>query len=199
MDLKNVIESVIDEKLIDGVSGKVGIPKNKAQDVVSLAIPLIIGGLAKNAKNPQEAENIVKALQKDHSGDIQAKSSSTFLDASKTEEGGKILGHVLGDKVGLAYKSIGSKTQVDTTQVQQILTTLAPIIMGSIGSQQKNQELNSATLVNLLQNGLQSFNMDSSQRGNLISQILDQNKNGSVVDDLIGFGTKYLKKLLKLG
>ena len=50
------------------ISQQLGIGKTQAAGAVSAALPLLIGALGKNASQPQGAEALFGALQKDHAG-----------------------------------------------------------------------------------------------------------------------------------
>ena len=50
------------------ISRQLGIDQNQAAGAVSAALPLLMGALGKNASQPQGAEALFGALQKDHAG-----------------------------------------------------------------------------------------------------------------------------------
>lgn len=191
MDINNIINEVVTEQLTKSMGQKLGISQGKAQGAVSMALPLLIGGLAKNAKNPKEAENILDALSKDHDGSILNDSSSVLFSENKQEEGGKIVDHILGSKTSAASKAIGGQIQIDPGQAREILVMLAPVVMGALGNKQKNGGFSSSTLSDFLQKTVKNTKTGSNQQDSLLTQILDQNKNGSVIDEIINFALKF--------
>lgn len=197
MDINNIINSVIADQLSKSASQKINIPEDKSRDVVNMAVPLLVAGLAKNAKNPKEAKNISEAISKDHDGSILNDLSSVFLSGGREQEGEKIIEHILGKKTTSASKVIGTQVQVKPEQVRQIMSLIAPVVMGAIGNKQKSEGFNSSTLTDFLQETVKNTKTSSSQQDNLLTQILDQNRNGSVIDEIINFALKFFGGLLK--
>jgi len=197
MDLNNIITSVVTDQLTKGVSDKLGIPKDKSQSVVNMAIPLLVGGLAKNAKNPKEAKNITDAISNDHDGSILNDVSSLLNNEDKQIEGEKILGHILGNKASVASKAIGNQTNIKPEQAQQILSMIAPLVMGALATKQKKEGLDSSNISDFLQNSVNSNKNTPSKQNDILNQLLDQNNNGSVVDEIIQIGSKLLGGLFK--
>lgn len=192
MDINNIINSVIADQLSKSVSQKINISEDKSRDVVNMAVPLLVAGLAKNSKNPQEAKNISDAISKDHDGSILNDLSSVLLSGGKEQEGEKIIEHILGNKVTPASKAIGNQVQVNPEQVRKVLTLVAPVVMGAIGSKQKAGGFDSSKLTVFLQDTVTKKVGTSNQQDNLLTQILDQNRNGSVIDELLGFVMKLI-------
>lgn len=199
MDINNIINSVIADQLSKSASQKINIPEDKSRDVVNMAVPLLVAGLAKNAKNPKEAKNISEAISKDHDGSILNDLSSVFLSGGREQEGEKIIEHILGKKVEPASKAIGNQVQVNPEQVKKVLSLVAPVVMGAIGSKQKTGGLDSSTLTDFLQETVTKKVSGSNQQDNLLTQILDQNKNGSVIDEIINFVLKLISGHSKKG
>lgn len=161
-----------------------------------MAIPLLLGGLAQNAKDAQQEKSISNALAKDHSGSV-IDDLSVVLSDVKQQEGAKIVDHILGTKTVVASKVIGSRTQIDPVQVQQILSVVAPVVMGALGNKQKSGGLGGMNLSDYLQKTVNDINKGPVHQGDFLAQILDQNKNGSVVNDIVSMGLKLLGRLFK--
>ena len=196
MDITQIISSTITKQLTKGISQKTNLPQKQTQSVLELAIPLLMGGLAKNSANPQGANNLLEALTKDHDGSI-LKNPSSAINKEETEtDGEKILKHILGNKQASASQAIANQLNIDTNQVTQILSLIAPFVMGALGKKQKNSHLDSSSLSELL---LSTMNQKtkSAQKTNLISAILDQNDDGSVVDEIANIGLKAIGGLFK--
>jgi len=197
MDLDHLITSTTTDQLADGVSQKLYISKNKAKRVLDLAIPLLMGGLAKNSEDSDWAQSLSQAISKDHDGSILDDLTSTLGKDSTTEDGGKILGHILGNNTTAASKVIGNKADADAKQVNQILKMVAPVILGALGKQQRTDNLDSSTLSDLLQNVAGQNSKYSLQNSDLLSQVMDHNKNGSILDDIIRLVAKFLSRSSK--
>lgn len=195
MNINQILTATVSEQLAKSVSRNLDLPENKSKKVMDLAIPLLVRGLAKNSTDPQEAKNILQALKKDHSGEILNNISSALGETSTLEDGGKILDHILGNKQKNASQAIGNKVNIDPAKVVQILSFLAPVIMGALGKQQKKGLLYKSNITDFLLST--SGQKNKSSKSDLLSQILDQDKDGSIIDDVANIGSKMLGNLLK--
>lgn len=197
MDINNILTELVKDQLSKSVSQKLNISENKSADVVSMAVPLLIGGLAKNAKNPEEAESITKAVSKDHDGSILNNIASVVLEDSTELDGQKILSHILGNKTTAASKVIEKKTNVDSAQVIKILSLVAPVVLGVIGKKQKDDNLNSTTLSEVLADTARRQVGESSEKSNILTSILDQDSDGNIRNEATNIGLRLLKNFLR--
>ncbi len=162
-----------------------------------MAVPLLLGGLAKNSQDPQEAENISTALSESHDGSILDNIMSSVQDDATSKDGSKIVDHILGNKQVVASQAIASKVNLDSGQVIQILSLIAPVVMGSLGKKQKHENLGSSGLTTLLQNFLGGSSGKKSKNSGFIENLLDQNNDGSIIDDVAKIGINALGNLFK--
>ncbi len=82
---------------------------------------------------PQGAEGLLGALKSKHDGSILDNLGGLFaggVDSNVMEDGGKILGHVLGNKQRNVEKALSQKSGIDAGSVANILKVAAPILMG---------------------------------------------------------------------
>jgi hypothetical protein len=195
MNINQIITSAISDQVAASVSKKLGIPQSKSKGVIDMAIPLLIGGLAKNSSDPTGAQNLSTALTQDHDGSILNNIPSALSGDNAMEEGGKILNHVLGNKQDSASQVIGSQVNVEPSQVQQILSLVAPVVLGALGKQQQKANLDAGGLSTLLKGAVKQKSAVSPKHSGLISQILDQNNDGSIIDDVAKIGGNILSNL----
>ena len=78
MDITQLITKSLLGNLIPMISKKLDIPEKTVSAVVSKGFPLLLSALSKNSKDPKEAENISKAISKDHTGNLLSNLSSLF-------------------------------------------------------------------------------------------------------------------------
>jgi hypothetical protein len=69
----------------------------------------------------------------------------------------------------------------------------APLVLGQLGAQKKEQGLDASGLLSMLQGEKESASKNSMLMG-LATQFLDKDNDGSVVDDLMGMAGKFFKK-----
>lgn len=114
------------------ISQQLGIDQSQAAGAVGAALPLLMGALGKNASQPQGAEALFGALQKDHAG---GGGIGDLLGAvlggaqSRQTDGAGVLGHIFGGQQGRAEQSLGAATGLGGDRAGQLMKILAPIVM----------------------------------------------------------------------
>ena len=68
--LLDLINSPMGKQLISGVAKETGQPENKTADILSMAMPLLVEAMKKNASDPQGAAGLMGALNSKHNGSI---------------------------------------------------------------------------------------------------------------------------------
>src|SRR5690606_15075300 len=120
------------------ISQQLGIDQAQTAGAVSAALPLLLGALGKNASQPQGAEALLGALQKDFSGtpDLGGLLGSVLGGAqSRQTNGAGILGHVLGGQQPRAEAALGQATGLGGDKAGQLMKILAPIVMAYLAKQ----------------------------------------------------------------
>ena len=174
--------------IISGVSGSTGTDQNKTSSVLTMALPVLMKAMERNASTPEGAQGLMGALNGKHDGSILNNLSGLFgggVDAEVTNDGDKILNHVLGAKKQGVEQVIGLKSGLDASSVANILKVAAPILMGVLGKQAKQNNVNSQNDLGGLLGGLLGGN-DPQNDQSFIEKILDADGDGSVIDDVAG-------------
>lgn len=187
--LLDLINSPMGKQLISGVSGQTGQPENKTADVLSMALPLLMGAMNKNASNANGAQGLMNALSSKHDGSILDDLGGLFgggVDQSVMDDGAGILGHVFGQKQPQVENALSNKTGIDAGTVGQILKIAAPILLGYLGKQSRQQNVSSPDALSGLLGGLMGGGGSANKQQSLIETFLDSDGDGSVIDDLAG-------------
>lgn len=182
MDFSQFFPDSVMQKLVNSVSEQVGIPKSTSRNLVDIAVPLFVNGLANNSADKNEAQHISDALKEDHDGSILADVEKNAGSEEIKIDGGKIVEHILGSKQDAAVDLIGNSTGINAGQVRDVLSIVAPFVMGAIGKEQKTIGYGLNDVASLL-----SMLAGSENTPQLVANILDRNKNGNFLDDLISF------------
>lgn len=184
----DLLNSDLGKTIVNGVAGQTNQPTNKTQEVLTMAMPLLMEAMRRNASNPQGAESLLGALNSKHDGSILNNLGGLFgggVDANIMEDGGKILGHVLGNKQQTVQTALSQKSGLDAGSIGQILKVAAPILMGMLGNQAKEKQVNSPSGLEDLLGGLVKGNSPKQERS-FLESILDADGDGSVIDDVAG-------------
>lgn len=197
----DLLNSDLGKTIISGVSNQTNQTQNKTQDVLTMALPVLMTAMKRNAATPEGAEGLLSAIGSKHDGSILDNLSGLFeggVNSGVLDDGGKILGHVLGGKQKNVEMALSQKSGVDAGSVAQILKVAAPILMGVLGSQAKKQNVNNANGLEGLLGGLIGGN-SASQEQSFLESMLDADGDGSIIDDVAGMVLGGSKKKGGLG
>jgi hypothetical protein len=189
--LTQIIMQQLTGSALSGVSKKIGVDQNTLQTAMAVGIPLLVTALAKNASKPAGAEALHKALVKDHDGSV-LNNVPSYLKKPAMDEGAAILGHVLGGQQGAVTRGLAEKTGMNGDQIAQVLQLAAPLIMGALGSQTQQNSLDPQGLASFLGSQQQAAQQSQPDILGSLNTLLDANKDGSALDDVLGLAGKLL-------
>ena len=192
----NAITQIITQQLSGTaartIAQRFGITETTANTAVQIGIPLILAAMARNASQPREAESLHQAVAQDHDGSI-FDNLMGYLQNPQTANGAGILGHVFGSQQPVIERNLAQATGMDRTSAAGVLETLAPLVMGSVEKAQHENGLDSAGLSNLLNSEQQTAQANAPDARSMLNSMLDQNKDGSSLDDLQRMAANFLK------
>lgn len=197
----DLLNSDIGKTIISGVSGTTGTDENKTSSVLTMALPVLMKAMERNASTPEGAQGLIGALSDKHDGSILDNLSGLFgggVNENVKTDGTKILSHVLGNKQQGVEQVIGQKSGLDTGSVANILKVAAPILMGVLGKEAKQNNVSSQSDLGGLLGGLLGGS-DSQNEQSFLEKILDADGDGSIVDDVAGMVLGGDKKKSGLG
>jgi hypothetical protein len=192
----NAITQMIMQQLGGSASQKIaqrfGISESTANTAIQMAVPLLVTALARNASQPQEAQNLHQAVATDHDGSI-FDNLTAYLGNPQSANGAGILGHVFGSQQPAIQNNLAQATGMDQSSAGGLLETLAPLVMGSIGQAQQQNGLDASGLSNYLNAQQQEAQATAPGAMSVLSSMLDQNKDGSSMDDLQRMAASFFK------
>lgn len=185
----DLLQSDVGRQMISGVSRESRQPVDKTSEVVSMALPLLMGAMKRNASTPQGAEGLMGALNKKHDGSLLDNLDGFFgggVDDSAKTDGLGILGHVLGGSQDNVVGALSQRSGMKSNDVMNILSTLAPIVLGYLGKQKRQQNVSDSSGIGDLLGGLMGGGSQQPKQQSLIESLLDGDNDGSVLDDVAG-------------
>ena len=192
----NAITQIITQQLGGSaartIAQRFGISETTANTAVQLGVPLILAALARNASQPQEAQNLHQAVATDHDGSI-LDNVTDYLQNPQTANGSGILAHVFGTQRPTVENNLAQATGMDQGSAAGLLETLAPLVMGSLGKAQQENGLDASGLSNLLNHQQQEAQANAPDGMSLLSSMLDRNNDGSSIDDLKRLAAGFFK------
>lgn len=185
----DLLNSDLGKQIIGGISQDTNQPADKTASVVTMAMPILLGAMKRNAGNEDGAANLMNALNNKHDGSILDNLGGLFgggVNEDVKQDGLGILGHVLGGSQNNAVQALSQKSGLDTNSVMKILQIAAPILLGYLGKQKQQQNVNSDSGIGDLLGGLMGGGGKQPQQQSMIESLLDGNNDGSVIDDIAG-------------
>jgi hypothetical protein len=192
----NAITQIVTQQLGGSASRTIaqrfGISESTANTAIQMAVPLILTALARNASQPQEAQNLHQAVATDHDGSI-LDNVMGYLQNPQSANGAGILSHVFGGQQPAIENNLAQATGMDQSSAGGLLETLAPLVMGSLGKTQQQNGLDASGLSDLLNSQRQEAQTNAPGAMSMLNSLLDQNKDGSSMDDLQRMAASFFK------
>lgn len=226
--LQDLLGAAQGDEAVSQISNQVGAEPSMVNTAIQYALPAILGGLANNAATPQGAQSLDSALTQDYSsggvlGSLGSLGSMIFDQSTPTPRdanAGGILGHIFGSQQGAVAQEVSNQSGLGLGQVAQILMMLAPIVMGYLGQQKQQQNVQADGLGGLL-GGLLGGGQQAAPAGggigdllggllgggqsaapqssgnammDMASSMLDSDRDGSSLDDIASMAFNYITK-----
>jgi hypothetical protein len=168
---------------------QVGGSSTEARNGVAAALPAILAAVNKNANNSEKAQGLNKALEQ-HDGSV-LNNLGSYLQNPDLKDGARILNHLFGGNTQNVANAVSQSSGLDAQGSMKILETLAPLVLGVLGQQKKENNLDAQGISDLTSKLSSSLEGASGIMG-MITNFLDSNKDGNVMDDLTGMIGKFL-------
>lgn len=198
MDITDLLQGPMKEVIINQMGAQLGLgDSTQTNAAVDGVFATLLNAVANNASTPEGQNSLLSALDRDHDGSI-LNDVGGFLSGMvqpqnpNTANGSGILNHILGDNKDAAAASISKASGIDSGKIIQIMTTLAPIVLGYLGkakSAQQSQPEQGGSLMDIITGATKTVNQQPSNQG-FFSKMMDKDGDGSMVDDLAEMGFK---------
>ncbi|HEX5581761.1 MAG TPA: DUF937 domain-containing protein [Gemmatimonadaceae bacterium] len=169
------------------LSQQIGADEGTTRNAVQAALPMLLGGLARNSSNPAGAASLSSALNEHRDTGI-LDNLGGLIGNPQSGSGGGILGHVFGNRRENVEQGIGKATGLDRQQAGKLLMVLAPIVMSVLARRHASAERADAAPQGDLGQVLQHESQEAAQKapsglGGLLG-MLDRDGDGNPLNDL---------------
>lgn len=202
MNVLDLLQDQMTDGLLESLTKQVG-GQNKEQTAVAAQgiFSTLTAALAKNAASPEGRSALASALDRDHDGsvldDIMGMvAGQTQSSNNRATNGMGILKHVLGGKQDNASSLISKMSGMDQNSTLNLMATLAPMVMGALGKQKRQASLDEGGIASLLSNTVKSSSQSRAEMS-IVEKFLDQDGDGSIMDDLLNMGGSVLGNFFK--
>jgi hypothetical protein len=170
---------------VNQISQQIGADPGTTSNAIDAALPLLLSAVARNAASADRAQSLDRAVAQNHDGSI-LNDVPGYLSQAQNGPGAGILRHVLGGRQQSVQSGLSQATGLDTGKTGQLLALLAPLVMGAIGRAKRENQLDGNGLSTLLTGENERLKESAPGVMGALSRFLDQNNDGSVMDDVGG-------------
>lgn len=165
--MSNILEDFIGSmgpQITSQLSSQLGIDKSTAGAIIPQVLPMILGGLKKQKDNHGGEARVEHILNKYGSSSVLDDIGGLFSQKAHDEKPDPALGGLLGEAGVQASNLFGKQFNLDSNTAAKIIPMLAPIVLGFLTKKK-----------------------DSGEGVSGIASLLDQDGDGSILDDVTGF------------
>ncbi len=188
--LSLLLKSLLTDASVSALAKKTGLNAGSLKKLIPLAVPLLLKFLTSNASSESGALSLLGAL----SQHTNKKTLSDQIDEADTEDGGKIIGHILGSQSKAVTGQLARQAGMSERDVSSALAGLAPALMSglsaatnSISSAPKvdlSDGFDLSDLMGMFAGAQQAQQVQAQPSGGLLSGLLGG--SGSGLGDLFG-------------
>ena len=193
--LINMIASQLDDRTVSQIASQLGIENKSAQQAISAAVPMLLGALDRNVQSPEGAQALNAALANNHDGSILNNLPAALASQSTIQDGDKILNHVLGQARPKAENGVSQVSGLDKQTTDQLMAMLGPVVLGAVGKQKQENNLDAQGLTNMLN---QEREAEAGNYSGLL-KLLDMDGDGDPTNDIMNIGGGLLKSFFGRG
>ena len=138
MDMNDALKMLSQSGALDQVSQMLGVDEQEAASAITEVLPSLIQGMQGQAKNTETQQGFLQALSdhsKDNTDDIRS-----FIKTVDTDDGAKIVKHLLGADEEVVAAKAKKKSGIDTKTIIKIMAIVAPLLMSQMGKSAKASE-----------------------------------------------------------
>lgn len=199
-NLVELLQGQLNDNLLGQLSNQLG-TKNTQQtnNAIQGVMSTLMGALARNANTPEKASGLFQAVERDHDGsifdnlqDYLAGNFQTKPEQQRAANGEGILNHLLGERKSEAASMLSKQTGIESGQITQLMARMAPVVMGLLGKQKREQGLDIGGLAGLLTNTVNQQKGSGNAFMDMATRFLDKDGDGSALDDVAGMVGKGL-------
>ena len=204
INLMDLVKSQLSGGVMDVLASQLGngVSKQQTQGAADNIMEVLLGGIARNAQSPDGASALNNALEKDHDGGILDNlqdllgGNNVQPQYERAMNGAGILKHILGDKQSGIIDAISKSNGLNQNQTGNLMMKLAPLLLGVLGKQKRQNGLDVSGLSDLLSGARQQQQQraSGSPLGGMLKNLIDQDGDGNIIDDIGGMLGRFLKK-----
>lgn len=193
MNINEFINSSTGSEIINNITQKFGINQNEATAALTAAVPMILGGLGRNAQSADGAQSIENALQQHNPNRLNDIQGFFNMGDAAQKDGEGILGHIFGNNKEKVESGIAQKSGLSMSKIAPIIAMVAPLVLSYLSKQKQSNTQSGGGITDILGSVLGGGNNTGSKQGGIMGMVtgfLDKDGDGDVLDDIMGMFKK---------
>ncbi len=192
MDIFKLLnEQMNDRDTLDKLGRSVGARPSQVQQLAQIGLPALLQALGRNASTSEGAASLDHALHQHQGDDVD--DLDGFLNNVDREDGAKMLQHIFAGNNVRVQDKLAQKTGMETNQVSGLMAQLAPLLLGALAQQKKQQHVDQSGIAGML-GGLMKQGGNTNNLMGMAMDLLDADNDGSIADDLGGLFKGFMKR-----
>lgn len=182
--MAGLIDMIINNPAIaKSIAKQAGINLDDAGSIIGKLAPILMGGAKSNLQSDKDSGNLIKKIESDNYAEMFDKPEEALQQGNLKDMGNDILAELTGSKENSreVAKHVEEETGVSSSIIKSVLPMLAPMIIGALTKQSAPSVTNSNT-------------SQSSGLEGILSNLIDQDNDGSMIDDVMGMAAKFIFK-----
>jgi len=180
--MAGLIDMIINNPaIVKTIAKQVGIDVGDAGSIIGKLAPILMGGAKANLDSEKDSGKLIKKIESDNYADIFNKPDEHVNNGSFKEMGNDILAELTGSKENSrkVAQHVEKETGISSSIIKSVLPMLAPMIIGALTNK-------SSSTLN------QTSSTSTSSMTDMLSNLIDQDHDGSTIDDIMGMATKFI-------
>jgi hypothetical protein len=173
----NLLKQVTTGDNLSNIAKSVGGDEKGVQSALGMALPMLMGSMANNAKSGG-ADNLMNMVTQTAANN-PLDNLGSLLGNPEASGGSKMVNMLLGNKTSAIQDSISQKSGLTSSVVSKILAMAAPMLMGSVSKMFAGQNMTSNSLTSLLGEQSDMVMKSSPEAADMAKQFLGTTEKSS--------------------
>lgn len=172
--LNTILENALDDKVLNTISQKTGIDTDSVSSLVAQLAPQLINGAKENLIGTNDSSTLIDMISNTNLDSIN-ENPENIDNMDNSNMMGELFSSLNQNEEDVS-NALSAKSGIDASSISSLLPMLAPLVMGALNKQ-----------TNLSSSDTSNTNDITS----MLTNFIDQDNDGSVVDDLMGMAKKF--------
>jgi len=182
--MAGLIDMIINNPAIaKSIAKQVGIDIGDAGSIIGKLAPILMGGAKSNLNSEKDSGGLLKHIESSNYSDIFNKPEDHINNGSFKDMGNDILAELTGSKENSreVARHVEKETGISSSIIKSVLPMLAPMIIGALTNKAAPSMGNHSSA-------------NSSGMTDMLTNLIDQDNDGSAIDDIMGMAAKFIFK-----